>query len=93
MKKIQSLADGKSMDVCVIKDNSEHLKQLDYNMEREGIKFGGRITRAEVEMQLERIAVMFSSRLKDESFRAIIDFHEAMIVQTPIEEIQKALVS
>lgn len=81
------------MSVCVIKENSEHLKHLDYNMEREGIKFGGRITRDEVEMQLGRIDVMFSSRLKDKSFRAIIDFHRAMIAQTPIEDIQKALVS
>lgn len=62
-------------------------------MTRNGVKYGRFTSRRFFENELKDTQDVLSTRLKDESFRGIIDFEKAVILETPTEEIQNALVS
>lgn len=54
---------------------------------------GMRFTKEFMEYQLQGLESMLSTRLPVENIRGIIDFKRATIPDTPIVEIEKALVS
>lgn len=78
----------------MLKDNSRFLNRLDYDLiMRNRTTYGGGITREEIPNEMKTIELILSTRLPDESYHGIINFGKAAIIETPTDEIQRALVS
>lgn len=74
--------DERLISACMIKEKFENLQRTALESNRRGI-LGNQ----------EVFELVLSTRLTDDHFRSMIIFVKAMLVETPIEEIQKALVS
>lgn len=74
--------DKSKINACMMKENPGHWNWPSYLN-----------TRREMESTLQKIESIFSTRLPDESFRGLINFLKATIPDTPIDEIERALVS
>lgn len=97
MKLLRNIAnfDNRPIGACMMKLNLRYLASLNYHFERDQKTYNRRITREEMENELKRNDLILSTRLLNVRFLGIIDFEKAAIAaaDTPIEEIQKVLVS
>lgn len=98
MQIIERLRGFKStISPCMIIGNSDNLKDWSYvySIIKDGevITHDGHIYRNIIGHQLMDSELVLSTRLTDETFRGIVNFQKATILETPIEEIQTALVS
>lgn len=86
--------DKKPINACLIKESSTVITHWEYSWVRDGRMHYGRISRDKVfQDSMKRIELVLSSQLLDERFRGIINFQKAAVNETPIDAIQKALVS
>lgn len=81
------------ISACMIEENLSHLNILDNDRDRVYKDYVGRIRGWPIKVELKRIELILSTRLPDERFRGSINFEKAAVMETPIDEIQKALVS
>lgn len=77
----QSHGNESKIDACAIKENAINWHD------------GMRYTKEFLEYQLQGLESMLSTRLTDETFSGVTNFLRATIPGTPIDEIEKALVS
>lgn len=84
----RSHGDKSKINACTIKENPG-------NWIKGGTTFNGIDMDSNdfMEYQLDGYEAALSTRLSDETFRGIINFQRATIPGTPIDEIEKALVS
>lgn len=76
----------------MIKENLNDLKDWKYSIMRGEVKYIRQISSESLESYLKDVDLILSTRLKDETYRGIINFEKAIFLKTPIDEIQKAMV-
>lgn len=85
---LRSIADKRSINACMITENFGLIAQLHIFLRRQRYS-----TIDRPENELKTIDLILATRLTDEHFRGIINFEKAAFMETPVDEIQKALVS
>lgn len=81
---------GSKINACMIKENWSNLKEVQYDVTS---TYGRILSMEYLEIEMKNVESILSTRLTDETFRRIINFQKAVILETPIHEIQKALVN